>query len=69
VFAPLVALLDRRAFGEFSVFDRDMFVDRSADGLHPGPDSSRIIADRVFQQSECRQRAVNATRLAVPSDA
>jgi hypothetical protein len=47
-FAPLLALLDRRAFCAFSVFDRDVFVDRSADGIHPGPDSSRIIANRVL---------------------
>ena len=50
VFAPLVALLDRRVFCGFSVFDRDVFVDRSADGIHPGPDSNRIIANRVFHQ-------------------
>lgn len=59
-FAPLLALLDRRSFCEFSVFDRDVFVDRSADGIHPGPDSSRIIANRVLRQY--RRRAVTAPR-------
>lgn len=49
VFAPLVALLDRRSFCAFSVFDADVFVDRSADGIHPGPDSARIIAGRLME--------------------
>ncbi|MBI2207481.1 MAG: hypothetical protein HYU41_26925 [Candidatus Rokubacteria bacterium] len=49
-FAPLLALLDRRSFCDFSVFDRDVFVDRSADGIHPGPMSSGIIANRVAEK-------------------
>ena len=57
VFAPLLQLLDPRVFCEFSVFDRDVFVDRSADGIHPGPDASRLIAARIFAQY-ARHRAL-----------
>lgn len=53
-FAPLLALLDRRAFCDFSVFDRDVFVDRSADGIHPGPAAARIIASRVTGKYRAR---------------
>lgn len=49
-FRPLLELLDRRSFCDFSVFDPEVFVDRSADDIHPGPRSSRIIAERLAQR-------------------
>lgn len=46
--APLIELIDRSRFCPFSIADKDVQVDFGADGIHPGPRSSRAFADLLM---------------------
>jgi hypothetical protein len=43
--APLIALLDWKRICPFSLADRELKLDLAADGIHPGPRSSRRFAE------------------------
>ena len=46
---PLLGLLERSRFAELNIHDRDMQIDRAADGLHLGPQSHALIGKRLFE--------------------
>jgi hypothetical protein len=50
--APLIDLIDRHGFCPFSIADKEIQVDFGADGIHPGPRSSRAFAELLMARYE-----------------